>query len=236
MKLNEAKVLITGSTSGIGLATAQRLQQGGAAVVLHGRNPEKIAALRAEGWTVIEADVSREEDAVRLVREAAEHLGGLNVLVNNAGGGKASRLLDQTLEDFEAVIGTNLTGAMLVAREAARIMVENHGGAGYGTLINVGSVAGLRGNPGSGAYAASKFGLRGMTQSWRAELRPRNIRVTYLAPSEVITAFGGRDPAARENAERKIQPQDIAHAIAALIEMDDRAFVTELEVFATNPF
>lgn len=236
MKLANAKVLITGSTSGIGLATAQRLKEGGAAVVLHGRNPAKIAALRAEGWTVIEADVSREEDAVRLVREAAEHLGGLNVLVNNAGGGKASRLLDQTREDFEAVIGTNLIGAMLVAREAARIMVENREGAGYGTLINVGSVAGLRGGAGSGAYAASKFGLRGMTQSWRAELRPKNIRVTYLAPSEVITAFGGRDPASRENADRKIQPQDIAHAIAALIEMDDRAFVTELEVFATNPF
>lgn len=236
MNLQDARILVTGSTSGIGLATARRLREGGARVVLSGRDPAKIAALREEGWHVIQADVAREEEAVRLVREAAEHLGGLDVLVNNAGGGRFAPLLDQDLAEFRQVLDTNLVGAMLVAREAARLMVQNADGAGRGTIINIGSVSGLRGSAGAGAYSASKFALRGLTQSWRDELRPKNIRVSYVAPSEVVTGFGGSDPQQRKNAERKIQPEDIAHAVAALVEMDDRAFVTELEVFATNPW
>ncbi|WP_261664925.1 SDR family oxidoreductase [Deinococcus sp. Marseille-Q6407] len=236
MNLQDARILVTGSTSGIGLAIARRLHEGGARVVLAGRDDAKIAALRAEGWHVVQADVSRDEDAVRLVREAAEHLGGLDVLVNNAGGGRYAPLLEQDTAEFRQMLDTNLVGATVVAREAARLMVQNGGGQGHGTIINIGSVSGLRGSAGAGAYSATKFGLRGLTQSWRDELRPKNIRVSYVAPSEVITGFGGSDPASRKNADRKIQPEDMAHAVAALIEMDDRAFVTELEVFATNPW
>ncbi|MHC5011394.1 MAG: SDR family oxidoreductase [Planctomycetota bacterium] len=229
MDLSTARVLVTGGSAGIGFATARALKARGAAVAICGRDRARLeAAAEALGATGIQADVSHEADVELMAAEVVSELGGFDVLVNNAAFGYFAKLTETELEPFEAMLRTNLTGAMLVARAAARHFVEQ----GYGHLVNVGSTAAQRGFPGGTAYVASKFALRGMTECWRAELRPHDIRVMEIDPSEVLTGFGGREP---PQSERKLRPTEIAHAIVAMLEMDDRGFVTDLTVWATNP-
>ncbi len=128
---------------------------------------------------------------------------------------------------------TNVLGALLIARESARHFVARGGGS----IVNMASTAGSRGSAGGSAYCSSKFALTGLTECWRAELRPRNIRVMQVNPSEVLTEFGanaGRPARAMDN-PTKLHAEDIAHAIAGMLEMDDRGFVTDATVWATNP-
>lgn len=232
MKLTDAKVLITGGSDGIGLVLAKRLKEAGAEVVIVARNKERLDKQKERlGVHAIQADVSIEADVQRMMREALELLGDVNVLVNNAAIGSFTPLLELELADYQKQVDINQTGAMLVGREVARHLVTRGGG----TIINVGSVSGLRGVAGQTSYASTKFALRGMTQAWRGELRKHNIRVMYVAPSEVITDFGSKAGYPRPKSERKIQAEDIAKTITDLIGMNDRAFVTEVEVWATNP-
>jgi 3-oxoacyl-[acyl-carrier protein] reductase len=137
-----------------------------------------------------------------------------------------------TLEDFEAVFRTNVTGAMLMGREAARHFVRQDGGH----LINISSTSGLRGGKGSTAYSGSKFALRGMTECWRAELRPHNVRVMLVNPSEVQTGFFAKVGRHQETSDKKLRPEELATAIVGALEIDDRGFIPEFSVFATNPF
>ncbi|MCB0753381.1 MAG: SDR family NAD(P)-dependent oxidoreductase, partial [Ignavibacteriae bacterium] len=133
---------------------------------------------------------------------------------------------------FNDIIQTNVIGAALTAREASKIMKEKS----RGTIINIASTAATKGFAGGSPYVATKFALRGMTECWRAELRPYNIRVILINPSEVQTEFvvnSGREK--REFNPTKLIGEDIAHTIVASLEMDERGFITELTVFATNP-
>jgi 3-oxoacyl-[acyl-carrier protein] reductase len=106
----------------------------------------------------------------------------------------------------------------------------------YGNIINVASTAGGKGYEGGTVYASSKFALRGMTQCWQAELRRHNVRVMCINPSEVTTAFGNQDRQEREDQPNKLRGKEIAVAIKGALEMDDRGFIPELTVWATNPF
>lgn len=233
MKLSEARVLVTGGSSGIGLEVARHLTGHGAAVAICGRDAQRLAAAgKRIGAVAIQADVAEESDVVALVREARERLGGLNVLVNNAGFGSFAELTALDVEQMDSIWRTNVRGAMLVARECARSFIRDRV---RGNIINVASTAGQRGFAGGTAYVASKFALRGMTECWRAELRKHDIRVMLVNPSEVQTEFfsvAGREQRA---SERKLRPTEIAHAVAAMLEMDDRGFITDLTVWATNP-
>jgi 3-oxoacyl-[acyl-carrier protein] reductase len=232
MDLKNATVLITGGSSGIGFAAAQALGAAGAKVAITGRNPEKLArAARALNAHAIHADVSSEDDVLRTYREVKQALGDLDVLINNAGLGVFKSLTDTDRSGFDAVFATNVTGAMLMAREAAKIFIQ----LGRGHIINIGSTASLRGGPNGTAYYASKFALRGMTECWRAELRKHNIRVCLINPSEVITSFAEAAGFPQKDNPSKLRSEDIAHMIKAVLEMDDRGFTPELTVFATNP-
>ena len=232
MNLQDAKILVTGGSDGIGLETARSLKENGARVAICGRNPERLeAAARKLGVVAIQADVGDEAAVVQLVERTVGELGGYDALINNAAWGHVAPLLETDLQTFSALLTTNVTGAMLVARESAKYFVAQE----HGTIINVGSVSGLRGVAGQTAYAASKFALRGMTQVWRAELRKHNVRVSYVAPSEVITDFSAKTGFPRPESERKLQAEDIAHAIKSILELNDRGFVTEVELWATNP-
>ncbi len=186
MNLTDATVLVTGGSNGIGRAIARVLVQAGARVAITGRGRARLdATAGAIGAHPIHADVTQEADAARTVREAVATFGHLDVLVNNAGIGSFAKLVDQDLSAFQAVMTTNVTGAMLMAREAARHFVERQ----RGHIVNIGSTAGVRGAANGTAYYASKFALRGMTECWRAELRPFNVRVILVNPSEVLTDF-----------------------------------------------
>jgi 3-oxoacyl-[acyl-carrier protein] reductase len=118
-----------------------------------------------------------------------------------------------------------------MAREAAKHFIKKN----RGNIVNIGSTASHRGAPNGTAYYASKFALRGMTECWRQELRKNNIRVFLVNPSEVITSFGAAAGFEQKDNPSKLRPEDIAHAVKSVLEMEDRGFVTELTVFATNP-
>ena len=232
MNLKNAVALITGGSAGIGRSIAETLSAAGARVAITGRDQGRLAeAARSLGVFPIHADVSNEQDVERTYREVLEKFGDLDILVNNAGFGVFKNLVDFDRASFDAVFATNVTGAMLMARGAARIFITRN----RGNIINISSTAGLRGGANGTAYYASKFALRGMTECWRAELRKYNVRVMLVNPSEVLTNFATVAGFAQKVNETKLRSEEIAHAVKAILEMDDRGFTPELSVFATNP-
>jgi 3-oxoacyl-[acyl-carrier protein] reductase len=232
MHLKNAVALVTGGSSGIGRGIAQMLIAHGAKVAITGRDQKRLAeAAKDLGAQPIHADVSKESDVHRTMQEVLSHFGDLDILVNNAGVGSFKKLVDFDLESFERTFATNVTGAMLMAREAAKHFVSRN----KGNIVNIGSTASHRGAPNGTAYYASKFALRGMTECWRQELRKNNIRVFLVNPSEVITNFGAAAGFDQKDNPTKLRPEDIAHAVKSVLEMEDRGFITELTVFATNP-
>jgi 3-oxoacyl-[acyl-carrier protein] reductase len=232
MNLKNAVALITGGSAGIGRSIAQTLAASGARVAITGRDKGRLAEAAQElGAFPIQADVSNEADVERTYREILAKFGDLDILVNNAGIGFFKNLIDFDRASFDAVFSTNVTGAMLMAREAARLFIKRN----RGNIINISSTAGLRGAPNGTAYYASKFALRGMTECWRAELRKHNVRVMLVNPSEVLTNFAATAGLPQKSNDTKLRGDEIAFAVKAILEMDDRGFTPELSVFATNP-
>ncbi|WP_074409903.1 MULTISPECIES: SDR family oxidoreductase [Aquimarina] len=240
MDVKNAKVLITGGNSGIGKATAKLLKEKGAQVVISGRNETTLQeTAKTLNIEYIKADVTEENQVRNMVQEAKNKMNGLNVLVNNAGYGYISKLVDIEADKFIDQFKTNILGATLCAKESAKHFVSQE----YGNIINIGSTSSLKGSPTASPYVATKFALRGMTESWRNELRPHNIRVMQVNPSEVMTGFA--DNRVDHNSktkqyteaeqQTKLRGEEIAHTISSLLEMDDRGFITEATVFATNP-
>ncbi|HEX9458902.1 MAG TPA: SDR family oxidoreductase [Thermoanaerobaculia bacterium] len=229
MKLSDVRALVTGGSSGIGFEIARQLKERGAEAVICGRDEAKVnEAAKKIGAHGIRADVSVEADVDALIRKTVELYPDYNVLVNNAGFGSFAPLLETDLAGMQGLFATNVFGAMLAARESARHFISRK----RGNIINISSSAGVRGFAGGTAYAASKFAVSGMTECWRAELRKHDIRVMQINPSEVQTEFFRND---RPPSERKLRATEIAHAALSMLEMDDRGFITELSVWATNP-
>ncbi|MEO6058059.1 MAG: SDR family oxidoreductase [Gemmatimonadales bacterium] len=232
MRLEDVKALVTGGSSGIGYEVARVLSAAGGKVAISGRNEGRLReAAAAVGASAVPGDVSVEADCVRMVRQTIDALGDYNVLVNNAGIGTFAPLLETTAADMRRVWETNVLGATLVARESARHFVARNGG----NIINIGSTSGLRAGAGSSAYASTKFALRALTESWRAELRTHGVRVMLLNPSEVVTEFAQRAGHAQQDNPSKLRPGEIADAVVGMLTMDDRGFIPELSVWATNP-
>lgn len=238
MDLTKATALVTGGGTGIGKAIAAALVARGARVAISGRRQSVLEATARElsvpGRDVVPivADVSQEEDVVRMIDTIRRELGRYDTLINNAGIGYFAPLVDTQAEDFRRVWETNVFGAMLVARESARqFIAQNHG-----DIVNVASTSGQRGGAGSSSYSSTKFALTALTECWRAELRQYNVRVMQVNPSEVVTEFfvsAGRQ--SRPTNPTKLQAEDIAHVVASMLALDDRGFVTEATVWATNP-
>ena len=232
MRLKDSKVLITGGSSGIGKATASLLAESGARVAITGRDPDKLKKTADEmGVVPIHLDQSRYEDIPVKLQTAVKELDGLDVLINNAGIGAPAPMGELTAEKFERVFSVNVFGLALLTQEAVKIFKKQD----YGHIVNVASTAAINGYPGGSVYGASKFALRGMTQCWQKELRVHNIRVMLINPSEVPTAFGRQDRSERAEVESKLTSVEIAHAIKSALEMDDRGFIPELSIWATNP-
>lgn len=228
MLLKGRRALITGASSGIGEATAKRLGAEGASVcVNYYSDKEQPAAQRvADAVTrsngrgiAIQADVGNEADVTRLVTDTVNQLGGLDLLVNNAGIEKKIPLLEMTLQDWHAVLQTNLTGAFLCMREAGKIMAASSGGV----IVNMSSVHEFIPWPGFAHYCSSKGGMKLLMETAARELAGKGIRVVNIAPGAIATPinrFVLDDPEAEHAVESEIplgrlgRPEEIAAAVA----------------------
>jgi 3-oxoacyl-[acyl-carrier protein] reductase len=179
------KVLITGGSRGIGEACVRAFcQQGDSVAFLYRSNHERAEALAKEtGAIAIAADLSDATAAIAATKQAIERLGGIDVLVNNAGISQIKLFGDITDEDWRKMIDTNLSGAFYTSREASRAMIAQHSGR----IINIGSMWGKTGASCEVHYSASKAGLRGLTMALAKELGPSNITVNCIEPGVIDT-------------------------------------------------
>jgi 3-oxoacyl-[acyl-carrier protein] reductase len=233
MKLKDARILLTGGSLGIGKETARLLAEAGAKVLITGRNEQRVQeAARETGAIPLTADIAEPQDIEKTMQAVQMQLGGLDVLINNAGIGEFAPIDEVSLEQFHKVYAVNVFGLAMLTQQAVKMFKKQSSG----NIINIASSAGVRGFKNGSVYASSKFALRGMTECWRDELRPFNIRVMLVNPSEVTTAFGNPERKERVEENKKLRSTEIAHVIKAALEMDNRGFIPEVSVWATNPF
>ena len=228
--MSKRNFLITGGSQGIGAALVAAARQAGDEVVFTGRNEELIAAVAADtGAHGIRADVSSPEDNARTVAECDERMGGVDVLVNNAGFGYFAQIGELDLDRMKHQFDTNVFGLVDLTNRIVPEMKRRR----QGDIVNIASTSGIKGHAGGTSYSASKWAVRGISQCWQAELRPHGIRVVCVCPSEVQTDWGGKT--GRNNPNKLFAP-DIAQAVLSALAADRRALWPEFAVFATNPW
>jgi glucose 1-dehydrogenase len=243
-------VLVTGGTSGIGQAIAVRFAQYGANVAINylrqadeaadteQRIQACVSRVQQEGVrdVLVQGDVSQEEDVVRMVGQAVSELGGLDVLINNAGI-QISRPSDElSSQDFDKVLAVNLRGAFLCAREAIRHFLAE---GKPGVIINVSSVHQLIPKPDYLGYSTSKGGMQNLTRTLALEYAERGIRVNGIGPGATVTPINRAwidDPIKREQVERHIPMRragtaDEMGAVACFLASDDAAYITGQTIF-----
>ena len=234
MNLEGKNILLTGGSLGIGKSTAKLLLKKGANVLVTGRSHKRLDnAFKEDNVHVIDFDIGDIDNISLNSKRCLEVLNNrVDVLINNAGVGVRSSINDLNIEDFKHVFNVNVFGLALFTKEIVPYMKNQNSG----TIINIGSTASLKGYKNGSVYASSKFAVRCLTQCWQAELRPYNIRVCQVNPSEVTTAFGNPNRVERGEVANKLSSKEISHAIVSAIEMDERGFINELNIWATNPF
>jgi NADP-dependent 3-hydroxy acid dehydrogenase YdfG len=219
MDQQQKTAVVTGASSGIGAATARALARAGFAVTVGARRLDRLAAVAAEiGGTALALDVTDPASVLRFVAEATERSGGLNLLVNNAGGALGlDRLESSEDSSWETMFATNVLGVVRVTRALLPALVAS----GAGHIVNVGSTAGRETYPGGSGYTAAKHGLKALTETLRLELLGRPVRVTEVAPGLVgetefsLVRFGGDAERARAvyRGLTPLTPEDVADCI-----------------------
>lgn len=216
------KALITGATGGIGSEIARILHGQGAEVAITGTRAEKLNELAVElgnNCHSLACSLDRETEVEELIGKAAEMLGGLDILVCNAGITKDTLAIRMSREDFEKVININLTSSFVLNRNAMKLMMR----ARWGRIINITSIVGFSGNPGQANYCASKAGMVGMSKALAAEVASRNVTINNVAPGFITSPM--TDILSDEQKARLISsipagsmgtPKDVASAVAFL--------------------
>jgi NAD(P)-dependent dehydrogenase (short-subunit alcohol dehydrogenase family) len=211
-----SSAIVTGGSSGIGLAIARMLREEGFDLTLASRTREKVEAAAAElGAHAVQADLAREEDCVRIVAEHKERVGGLDVLVNSGGIGIAGTVETLVTKHLDLQLAVNLRGLLLVTREAIPLLKRSRG-----LVVNVASIAGTTATPGLTVYGATKAAVIALTRSLNAELDGDGVRALALCPGFVDTAmarWSGLAP------EEMIQPEDCAEIVRMCLRLSPRA-------------
>ena len=222
--------LITGASSGIGAALSQSLCEKGYHCILAARSEDRLGklaqSLRNDGFdcSILMVDVSNESSVDELF-EASTKIGDVSLVINNAGLGVFSKIESSTVKDWDAQINVNLRGSFLVSRKYIPSMQKQK----MGTLVFMNSVAGTFGYPYSAAYVASKFGLRGLSDSLRNELRKDNIKVISVHPGAIDTAFWD-DISADFPREEMLSPEMIADSVVHAIEAPGATVIENLTI------
>jgi NAD(P)-dependent dehydrogenase (short-subunit alcohol dehydrogenase family) len=215
--------LVTGGSSGIGLAIARALRDDGYDLTISSRRPEKVEAAAGElGAHGIAADVSREEDCERLVAAHRERFGGLDVLVNSAGIGIGARVEDLSTKHFDLQLAVNLRGLFLVTKLCLPLLKESKG-----WIVNLASIAGTIPTPGLPAYGASKAAVISLTRTLNAELEAAGVRAVAICPGFVDTPMAEWSGIP---AEEMIQPEDCAELVRFLLRLSPHARVPQVVI------
>jgi NAD(P)-dependent dehydrogenase (short-subunit alcohol dehydrogenase family) len=232
--LEARAALITGGSSGIGLAIARVLGQEGHGLTISARRPEKLEAaaqgLRDEGLEVhsVAANMADEEDITRVLAEHRERFGRLDVLVNNAGVGIGGAVADHETKKLDLQLAVNLRAVYLLARDSIPLLREAAAEHGKALMINTASIAGKHGQGWLAAYSATKFGVVGLSQALHQELSNDGVHVTALCPAFVATSMTdwveGEVPK-----EEMIQPEDVAEAVRFLLRTSPYCIVPEVQ-------
>ena len=220
--------VVTGAGRGIGAAIARKLADMGASCMICGRTEaplrETAAKIASAGGKCdfVTCDVTDLRSVEELAHRVEQRFGRADILVNNAGvGGPGGPLHQMPPEAWDKVMNTNLRGAFYCIHAFVPMMIA--GGGGH--IINISSLAGKNALPNGATYSASKWGLNGLTYSVAEELRGHKIRVAVVCPGSVHTEFS---PHAGKNAEKMLQPEDVAHAVAALVTQAPQSFMSEV--------
>lgn len=226
--LENKLAIITGGSRGIGLAIAEKMAELGADVVITARNEEQLIKaaeqIRSRGRKCegIRCDVSSLLDVQKLADKLSDQRKKLKIVVNNAGVGGFSAPLHQTDPNtWDQIINTNLRGVFYMLRTFGPILIANGGG----DVINISSLAGKNALPNGAAYAASKWGLNGLSYSAAEELRGHNVRVTVVCPGSVNTELS---PHTGKNVSKILQPADVAHVVAMVVTQAPQSFASEI--------
>jgi 3-oxoacyl-[acyl-carrier protein] reductase len=236
MNLKNKTAIVTGGTRGIGRGIAEALLGEGLQVCISARHQDEIGqALKqlnslGHGRAIGHVCDVRDYDQVKaLIAYTVKELGGLDILINNAGIGIFESVEQTSPEDFRAILETNLFGVFYCCREAIPEMKQR--GGGY--IINISSLAGANPHPRMAAYNASKFGLNGFSEALMQEVRHDHIKVSYIMPGSVNTEFGGDSPS--DEKSWQLTPQDIARVVIDLLHHDDRSLPSRVEIRPSRP-
>jgi 3-oxoacyl-[acyl-carrier protein] reductase len=236
-QLKGKRALVTGGSKGIGLAIAEALAHEGVEVAICGRKDKELRLAREHlhktaphsKITACVADVSIATDVSNLFTHIDRELGGLEILVNNAGIGIFRPTADLTIEEWDRMLGVNLSGTFYCSRLALPRLRQ----AGGGSIINISSLAGKNPFAGGSGYNASKFGMNGFSEAMMLDHRNDNVRVSYIMPGSVDTEFSGK--AEQEKSEWKIAPEDVADIVLHILRMPTRTLISRVEVRPSRP-
>jgi NAD(P)-dependent dehydrogenase (short-subunit alcohol dehydrogenase family) len=228
--------IVTGGSRGIGLAVARALLGEGAAVTITGTNQERLdaasrelaGAADASRVLAVRADVRKQGEVESLFARAASKLGGVDILINNAGVGVFRPVAETTVDEWHQVIDTNLSGVFYCCHAALPLMKQRGGG----WIINISSLASKNAFVNGAAYCASKAALNAFSEALMQEVRYDGVRVAYVLPGSVNTGFGGLS---NTKSEWALQPDDVAEAVMALIAHPSRSLPSRVEIRPAQP-
>lgn len=236
MEIGGKTAIITGGTKGIGLGIAEALVRHGVNVTFSARKQDEVETavqhLKSFGEAHVVGqvcDVRSYDQVKRMFAETNSQLGGVDILINNAGVGIFGPVASMSAEEFRSVLETNLFGVFYCCHEAIPLMKSR--GGGY--IINISSLAGTNAHPQMAAYNASKFGLNGFSEALMQEVRHDGIKVSYIMPGSVNTEFGDDTPSEEKNWQ--LTPADIAQVVLDLLHHDDRSLVSRVEIRPSRP-